>query len=357
MRTAVIDTDELLSVRAAEMYYDENLTQDEIGTALHLTRWKVGRLLAQARAQGIVRIEIVHPRARRVLVERDLRRRFGLRDVVVVSSAGVAGDAELQRRVAQAAADFLTALRPVPPTLGVSWGRTMSDVAACLPVGWARGVGVVQINGGLSLTPSGSPAAATAMTIAQKAAGSAHVLPIPAILEHVETKHGIERDRAVAGVLDRAAHASAYLFSAGEATDNSALVVSGYLAPEDVDVLVGKGAVGDVVGRFIGADGHPVDANLDARTVGLNIESLRNAETSIAVVSGEGKHAVTRALVTSGICTILITDDRTAAYLLANSDSTDADSGDADSTDSGETDSGETTPDAPTAHDDPTHEE
>jgi deoxyribonucleoside regulator len=325
------DTDELLSVRASEMYYDENLTQDEIGTALHLTRWKVGRLLAQARAQGIVRIEIVHPRARRVLVERELRERFGLRDVVVVSSAGVADDAELQRRVAQAAADFLTALRPVPPTLGVSWGRTMSDVAACLPIGWARGVGVVQINGGLSLTPSGSAAAATAMTIAQKAAGSAHVLPIPAILEHVETKRGIERDRAVAGVLDRAAHASAYLFSAGVANENSALVVSGYLTPADVDALVAKGAVGDVVGRFIGADGKAVDAELDSRTVGLGMDALRRAETAIAVVAGEGKHPVARALVTSGICTVLVTDDQTASFLLGSdvAISSDAQSGEA----------------------------
>ena len=41
-------SDELLAVRAAELYYDEGRTQDEIGAALHITRWKVGRLLAQA---------------------------------------------------------------------------------------------------------------------------------------------------------------------------------------------------------------------------------------------------------------------------------------------------------------------
>lgn len=316
------DTDELLSVRAAELYYDENLTQDEIGAALHITRWKVGRLLASARVQGIVRIEIVHPRARRVLAERAVRERFGLADVVVVSSAGVGGDEELQRRVAQAAADYLTALRPVPATLGVSWGRTMSDVAASLQVGWARGVGVVQINGGLSLTRSGSAAAGTAMTIAQKAAGSAHVLPIPAILEHVATKKGIEKDRAVASVLDRAAHAAVYLFSAGVVNGNSALVDSGYLSADDIDGLVGKGAVGDVVGRYIGSDGRAVDAELDSRTVGLDLDVLRAAETSIAVVAGERKHAVTRALVTSGICTVLVTDDHTAGFLLESATDT-----------------------------------
>ena len=71
----MIDTDELLSIRAAELYYEENKTQDEIGSILRLTRWKVGRLLAQARASGFIRIEIVHPRARRLPIERRLRRR------------------------------------------------------------------------------------------------------------------------------------------------------------------------------------------------------------------------------------------------------------------------------------------
>ena len=64
------EIDELLSIRAAELYYEENKTQDEIGQALRLTRWKVGRLLAQAKQRGFIRIEILHPRARRLPIER-----------------------------------------------------------------------------------------------------------------------------------------------------------------------------------------------------------------------------------------------------------------------------------------------
>ena len=78
------ETTELLSVRVAELYYEENKSQDEIGGLLGITRWKVGRLLTQARERGIVRIEIVHPRARRLGAERQLRERFGLHDAVVV---------------------------------------------------------------------------------------------------------------------------------------------------------------------------------------------------------------------------------------------------------------------------------
>jgi acyl-CoA reductase-like NAD-dependent aldehyde dehydrogenase len=50
-------SDELIAVRAAELYYEENKTQDEIGTILRITRWKVGRLLQAAREHGIIRID------------------------------------------------------------------------------------------------------------------------------------------------------------------------------------------------------------------------------------------------------------------------------------------------------------
>lgn len=307
------DDTELLSVRVAELYYDENKTQDEIGALLGITRWKVGRLLTQARASGIVRIEIVHPRARRLGIERELRERFGLADAVVIPATE--GD-ELHSRVAQAAADYLAALRPVPRILGVSWGRTLNDIADHLVDGWATAVTVVQINGGVSLNRRAGTAASTAVTIAQKASGHAILLPSPAILERVETKLAIEADRTVAGVLELAGRASAYLYSGGVANERSVLVDSGYLAPADVAELVRKGAVGDVVGRYIDANGNTVDPGLDERTVGLSLDQLRAAGTAIFVVAGEAKHDVARAVVTTGLCTVLVTDEGTARALM-----------------------------------------
>lgn len=302
---------ELLTVRIAELYYDENKTQDEIGALLGVTRWKVGRLLTQARDRGIVRIEIVHPRARRLGVERELKERFNLVDAVVVPT----GD-DTKTRVATAAADYLTALRPVPRTLGISWGRTLDDVADRLPNGWARGTTVVQINGGVSLNQRPGTAATTAARIAHKAGGEAVLLPSPAILERLETRLAIEADRTVAGVLELAASASVYLYSAGVADASSVLVGSGYLTPDDVTELVRKGAVGDVLGRYIDANGNPADPGLDERTVGLELDRLRHAETAILVVSGEAKVPVTRAVVTSGLCSVLVTDESTARALL-----------------------------------------
>jgi deoxyribonucleoside regulator len=308
------DADELLSVRVAELYYDENKTQDEIGALLGISRWKAGRLLTQARESGIVRIEIVHPRARRLGLERELCARFGLTDAVIVPDPD--SDADATARVAQAAADYLAALRPVPRVLGVSWGRTLNELAVRLPRSWATGVTVVQINGGVSLNRRPGGAATMAATIAERGGGQAVLLPSPAILERIETKRAIVADRTVADVLARAAAASAYLYSAGVADASSVLVDSGYLTPGDVTELVRKGAVGDVVGRYIGASGEIVDPELDERTVGLGLDELRSAATAIFVVAGSPKHDVARAVVMSGLCTVLVSDEGTAHALL-----------------------------------------
>jgi deoxyribonucleoside regulator len=310
----VIIDPELLTVRVAELYYDENKTQDEIGGLLKITRWKVGRLLAQARDAGIVRIEIVHPRARRLSIERELREKFGLTEAVVIPAG--ADELDVQQRVAQAAADYLTALRPVPRTLGISWGRTLNEIAERLDDGWANAVTVVQINGGVSLNRRAGTAATTAAMIAQKAHGNATLLPSPAILELVETKLAIESDRTVAGVLELAASASAYLYSAGVADSSSVLVESGYLTPADVENLVRKGAVGDVVGRYIDANGNIVDPGLDQRTVGLGLDGLQSARTAIFAVAGKAKHDIARAVVTNGLCSVIVTDEGTASALL-----------------------------------------
>nr|WP_239528308.1 sugar-binding transcriptional regulator [Microbacterium esteraromaticum] len=301
-------------VRVAELSYDENKTQDEIGALLGISRWKVGRLLVQARERGIVRIEIVHPRARRLGLERELVQRYGLRDAVVVP-APEGPDAMLER-VARAAADLLSALRPVPRTLAVSWGRTLTAIADALPDGWARGVTVVQANGGVSLNRRAGGAASVAATIAQRGGGHAVLLPSPAILERVETKRAIESDRTVSAILEQAAGANTFLFTAGPADAGSAHVENGYLTTDDIAELVRRGAVGDLLGRYIDADGNIVDPQLDERTVGVDLEQLRSAPRSIFVTAGAAKHDIARTVVNSGLCSILVTDEPTARDLL-----------------------------------------
>ncbi len=306
---------ELLAVRAAELYYEENKTQDEIGAILRITRWKVGRLLTAAKEQGIIRIEIVHPKARRLGMERELIEHYGLDTAIVVPREE--DGTSLTERVAIAAADYLVSMRPRTHRLGVSWGKTLHEVATALPHGWSTPVSVMQVNGGVSHSPSPAMAGATATMFAHKSGGDVTLLPTPAILERAETKRAIEADRAVSAVLKQAENADTYLFSAGPATEVSIHVQSGYIDRRDIARLQQHGAVGDVLGRYITAEGAIADPELDERTLGLPLERLRGAARSIAVVAGADKHAVAHAIVHNHLANTLITDEDTASFLLA----------------------------------------
>jgi len=307
---------ELLAVRAAELYYEQNKTQDEIGAILSITRWKVGRLLTAAKEQGIIRIEIVHPKARRLGLERDLVEHYSLDTAIVVPRED--NGTSLGERVAIAAADYLVSMRPRTQRLGVSWGKTLHEVANALPQGWSTPVSVVQVNGGVSYSPSPGMAAATATMFAQKSGGDVTLLPTPAILERAETKRAIESDRAVSQVMLHAENADTYLFSAGPATDVSIHVQSGYIDRKDIARLQQQGAVGDVLGRYITAEGEIADPELDERTLGLPLEQLRGAARSIAVVAGADKHSVAHAIVHNHLANVVITDEDTAVFLLSH---------------------------------------
>lgn len=297
-------------------YYENGETQEQIAHALHLTRWKVGRMLAEAREAGIVRIEVLHPRSRVRTLERSLRERFGLRDAIVVTSGGSVDDEQVRDRVAAAGADRLAEIRPVPRLIGVSWGRTLDRLAGGLAPGWATGVNVVQINGALSRSRQPSSAHSMASQIAHHGGGTATLLAAPAILQQQSTRAVLESDRAIADVLALAARADLFLFSPGGMGSDSVLVDTGQIDEDDLDRLARAGAVGDVLGRFIDARGRIVDPDLDGRTLGLSLDVLRSATTSVALVSGVAKRAVCRAVVTSGLCDVLITDDQNATHLL-----------------------------------------
>ena len=116
-----------------------HLSQAQIGERLGLSRFQVGRLLDRAVEESIVRIEIVHPTARLVDLEDALVARFGLAAAVVAdvpaATAGQEADDLARDAVAEVAVDLLGKRRPTG-TIAVSWGRTMLEVARRLPMGW-----------------------------------------------------------------------------------------------------------------------------------------------------------------------------------------------------------------------------
>ncbi|MCW2867165.1 MAG: transcriptional regulator [Marmoricola sp.] len=301
-------------LRVAQLYYEQDLTQSQIASKLLLTRWKVGRLLEDAKERGIVRIEIRHPLARMHDLETRLRSTFDLAHAVVVPRVA---DAEAQMvTAAVAAAEFVTDLRPAPATLGVSWGHTLDALAENLPPGWARDLHVVQINGALSRSRSPRPAADVATELARRAGGTVSILHSPAILERASTRRAISSDPAVSRVLDAGRGADVLLFSLGALSPRSVLVETGHISVADVRRLRRAGAVGDILGRFVDREGREVDPDLADRTMALSLDDLRSAKLTVAIASSVTKAPIARAAAVSGLCQVLVVDQDIAKQLL-----------------------------------------
>ncbi len=309
-----------LLLHVAQCYYEQGRTQEDIGRELHLTRWKVGRLLDEAREVGIVQIKIVHPQARRTDLEVILRREFGLRECIVVPGPESPGS---DSHIAAAAAGYLKANASWITTLAVSWGNTLQHIAAVLPAGWTSGIEVIQANGGVSRSIRPTTAANIAISIAHSGNGKATLLPVPAIVERIETRAALYTERFVNDVLTDARKADALLFSLGAPGPHSVLVESGAVTPEELHELESLGACGDVLAHYITTTGEIAYNDIDRRTVGLSLDDVKNANCAIAVAAGPAKVPVVGAALLSGLCTVLITDEPTAAAVLERSPAAD----------------------------------
>lgn len=303
-------------LQAAKLYYELELTQAAIARRMNVTRWTVGRLLREAREAGIVRIDIVPTAGRRTDLETELQRHFGLQDAIVVPR-GTTGDERMVRdQLARAGAEYLGTLQP--DLVAVSWGRTMAALADHVEAGWHPGVRVVMMNGSTSRTTTPVNGSRVAEGLATAGPGTAELLPVPAVLGERKTREALERDPVVGEVLNLAREAQVSVCSLGAMSVASVLVESGYIAAIDVQRLAALGAVGDIIGRFIGADSRPVDADLDGRTLALTVDEIAAKPHRIIVAGGLEKVAVIRAALVGGLCSTLITDDGAALGLLTD---------------------------------------
>jgi deoxyribonucleoside regulator len=308
-----------LMLRAAQLYYRLHLTQGQVGERLGVSRFKVGRLLDRALRESAVRIEIVHPEFRLVELEESLVSRFGLRGAVVVDVPPTASatDQELlaRERVAAAAAAQLTALRPTG-AIGVSWGRTMLEVAAHLRPGWTSASEIVQLNGAMSRSARPTRAQEVVERFGLTSAASIQLMPAPAIVGSPELREALERDASVGETLAAARSAQTAVFSMGVLGTESVHLASGFIGEADLAALAEAGAVGDVLGRFLSLDGHIALPSLDRRTIGLPLEELAAKALNVGVAAGPGRGPIALAALRAGCINVMVTDEETATWAI-----------------------------------------
>lgn len=83
--------------------------------------------------------------------------------------------------------------------------------------------------------------------------------------------------------------------------------------------LIARGAVGDLLGRYIDAKGNPVDHPLNRQVLSPEFDDYRRIPCRIIASGGSHKHGILLALARARLPTILITDAETAMELTTSS--------------------------------------
>ena len=72
------------ALRAAQLYYLQDLTMEAIAHEMHTSRSSVSRLLSYARASGLVTIQIAQPHERATRIQQEIHDRYGIAAHIVI---------------------------------------------------------------------------------------------------------------------------------------------------------------------------------------------------------------------------------------------------------------------------------
>ncbi|RSM40368.1 sugar-binding transcriptional regulator [Amycolatopsis balhimycina DSM 5908] len=302
-------------VAAARMYYEQDLSQDEIAKALGKSRPTVSRMLAAARKQGIVHIEIRPPLTRLVPLERALQERFRLEDARVVRSTS--GEPDTADHLGRAAANYLQSVLRDGMALGVSNGRSLAATARFLQPELAVHINVVQIIGALGHDNPAIDGPDVARAFATAYDATCRYLHVPILVESPVIKQTLMRDRNIAQTLRVGANVDVAVVGVGTLDPtNQSPIFEGLITQKDIVKTRQAGGIGHICGEFYTATGARVQANLNDRTISIGLDAMKRIPKVIAVAGGASKATAIVAGLRGGYFNTLITDDRAAERML-----------------------------------------
>ena len=310
-----------LLIKAARLYYEQDMTQAEISDQLRLSRQKVQRILDQAREDGVVNITIYPIMEVFSDLERGMESRFGLSEAIVVETSNPDDQNTIAREVGAAAAEYLTRLIRPHDKIVLSWGNSLLGMVNALtakthaPV---RNLSMIQGLGGLG-NPNVAIHGAELVRRAAKALGAQPVqFPAPAIAATAAVRDAIYADPYVSHTLDLARSADLAFVGIGSANSDAIAVPDlwRFLPRSVLPNLLKKGAVGSINLRYFDKTGRVIPSEINERIVGLTLDELKKISRVIGVAGGSSKLPAIRAAVQARLINVLVTDHLTAKALL-----------------------------------------
>jgi DNA-binding transcriptional regulator LsrR (DeoR family) len=300
----------------ASLYYEDNLTQDEIARRITTSRSTVSRLLHEAREAGLVEIVVHHPWKTVPELEEVLVARFHLLKAYVLRGNGKSYP-ELLRGLGVLAAQCIQGILREGTVLGISWGAAVYHTVRALRPERPMPITVVQMVGAVGEGDPLIDGPELARWLANLYGGSYRYLHAPLIVEDARVRDVFLHESRIRETLALARRADVALVGIGAPdTQVCSLLRAGYLDSEALDTLRAQGVVGDICARHYDVHGGAVDIPMNQRVVGIELEALQGIKQVIGVAGGERKAEAILGALNGGYVNVLVTDEAVATRVL-----------------------------------------
>lgn len=305
-----------LLTEIAVAYYQDGATQEEISKKFSISRAKVGRLLKQARDEGIVEITVKYHPVFSAKIEQRLIEQFGVRRALVALDQP--NEEQQRQQVSGLVSNYLSSILKDGMVVTVGQGRNVSAVAHHIGVITPRdckfvcGIGGIHPRGGMFNADH------ICHQLAKKYGGTSETLYAPAYAENRKQKRVFMQNATIKQTLDLARKADVALVGIGDMSENSYMVDLGWFTPDEVvQSRLHQGVVGDFAGYdFFNVYGDIADTVMSDRVIGLGIEEFRPIAEVIAIAAENSKPLALLGALRTGAIDVVATSVSNALTVL-----------------------------------------
>ena len=298
----------------ANLYYNSEMTQNEIADRMYTSRSKISRMLKEARELGIVEISIKEPWERDLNLEKEIQQTYGVKTVRVVSSRDTSKE-QITSRLSEVSAYYLDSVVKEKMVVGISWGNTLYHIVKYIDANNKKNIPitVVPIMGASNVKRPERDAMDLAKDLASAYGGIYQYIYAPLFVKTKELKESLIQDDTIKTALSLAQNADVILTSVGSIEYKT---WENYLGESTFHLLGSKGAIGHIGGHFYDINGKELNTSLTDRMMGITYNDLEKCKNVVCIAYGEAKAKPIAGALRGGFINTLIIDSACGEKLL-----------------------------------------
>ncbi len=238
----------------SRLYYEQNLTQEEIAKRLFISRSGISRLLKQARDEGVVEITIHTPYDRMRNLEYEFFQRFQIDEIRIVDTDKRPNPSDFDT-VVKLAAIYINSLLNDKSLMGLTWGKSiMGAIRELHPTRYLPKMHVAQMTGSIESHTPIIDGPDLVRCVAEAYGCNYHYLMVPFTVENKEVRDSLIKRPSVIETLSIAENANVMLTGIGSKTH-----WGNYVKEKELKEIEDSGAIGYVAGYYFDIHGNIID--------------------------------------------------------------------------------------------------